>query len=87
MLAVPFAMVRARKGTNRMGFLTLGEAVDRVLARLADQREGKGPGGMTPPGKCARAEGEDYPARLVHGVTVAKPANTERARARRAARK
>lgn len=70
-----------------MAFISLGEALDRVLEKLAVERGEKGPGGMTPPGKCARADWEENPARLVHGVTVAKPANTERARARRAARK
>lgn len=47
-----------------MGFISLGEALDRVLEKLAVERGEKRAGGMTPPGKCARAEGEDYPARL-----------------------
>jgi hypothetical protein len=40
-----------------MGFLTLGEAVDRVLARLADQREGKEAGGVETARQLAPAEG------------------------------
>jgi hypothetical protein len=60
-----------------MAWLPLGEAVDRVLARLADQREEKGPGGVTPPGKCARAEGEDYPARFkTSDAVLARPTPT-----------
>lgn len=40
-----------------MPFLTLGEAVDRVLARLADQRNEKPGEVLSLPGKEARAEG------------------------------
>ena len=40
-----------------MPFLTLGEAVDRVLARLADQRMEKPGEVLSLPGKEARAEG------------------------------
>ena len=44
-----------------MAFITLTEAVDRVLARLADQREGKTGEAQHLPGKVAR--GTDKPAR------------------------
>lgn len=40
-----------------MAWLPLGEAVDRVLARLADQREGKTGEVVNLPGKEAPAEG------------------------------
>lgn len=47
-----------------MAWMPLGDAVDRVLARLADQRNEKPGEVLSLTGKCARAEGEDYPARL-----------------------
>ena len=37
-----------------MAFITLHEALDRVLEKLAVDREGKGAGGIEPPAKVAR---------------------------------
>lgn len=42
-----------------MAFITLGEAVDRVLQRLADQREEK-TGGAKAPRKAARVGEESH---------------------------
>lgn len=55
-----------------MGFVTLGEAVDRVLARLADQRDGKEAGGVETARQLAAAEGEDYRLRRGHHGNTAK---------------
>lgn len=48
-----------------MAFISIGEAVDRVLARLADQREEKAGSEVLSfaAGKVARADRADYPAR------------------------
>jgi hypothetical protein len=56
-----------------MAFISLGEAVDRVLARLAEQREGKEAGGVEAARQAARvSRGGAAPAlaRGVQGSTV-----------------
>ena len=68
-----------------MAFVTLGDAVDRLLARLADQQEGKAGEVISLAGRRTRAEGEAYPARLkgAHGsAPSAKPRNPEKKTAR-----
>jgi hypothetical protein len=75
-----------------MAWLPLGEAVDRVLARLADQRKEKAGKVVSLPGEGARVGGGDQAPALArdgsgHGITCAKLAKTERERARRAARR
>lgn len=69
-----------------MAWLPLGEAVDRVLARLADQRNEKA-GGIDAPRELAPAEGRITGRGGDHGITCAKLAKTETDRARRAARR
>lgn len=60
-----------------MAWLPLGEAVDRVLARLADQRNGKA-GGIDAPREVAR-EGRKRPARPKEEQrTAARPGSTPR---------
>jgi hypothetical protein len=44
-----------------MAFISLGEALDRVLEKLAVERGEKGAGGVEPPAKVARGAGK--PAR------------------------
>lgn len=45
-----------------MGFISLGEAVARVLDRLEAQREGKTGEVISLPGKAVRVLGEEAPA-------------------------
>jgi len=55
-------MLRSIGRGQHMAFITLTEAVDRVLARLADQREGKAGEAQHLPGKVARGKGKEDPA-------------------------
>jgi hypothetical protein len=54
--AEPFAIVVSRKGT-RMAFISLGEALDRVLEKLAVERGEKEAGGIETARQLAPAEG------------------------------
>ena len=66
-----------------MAFITLHEALDRVLEKLAVEREGKEAGGVEPPAKYALAEGRITERGNVHGSTArAKPRKAEKQRAR-----
>jgi hypothetical protein len=58
-----------------MAFVTLGEALDRVLSRLAEQRMEKEAGGVETARQLAAAEGEDYRLRRDHhgSLVSAKP--------------
>lgn len=48
-----------------MAFISLGEALDRVLEKLAVERSERKTGEVISlAGKCVRAEGEENPARL-----------------------
>lgn len=88
-LGALLTMLRSIEGRHRMPFLTLGEAVERVLQRLADQREEKAGEVISLAGRRTRAEGEAYPARLkgAHGSTVSATArNPEKQKARRPVR-
>lgn len=66
-----------------MAFITLHEALDRVLERLAVEREIKTGEAQHLPGKVAPAEGLAIRARGDHGSTArAKPRKAEKQRAR-----
>jgi len=70
-----------------MAFISLGEAFDRVLEKLAVERGNEKAGGIDAPRKVALAEGRITERGGAHGITCAKLAKTERDRARRAARR
>ena len=63
-----------------MAFISLGEALDRVLEKLAVEREEKGAGGVETAGQLTR-EGRSRPARDGQGsALMAKPRKAKNGR-------
>jgi hypothetical protein len=82
--AEPFAIVGSRKG-KRMAFISLGEALDRVLEKLAVERGNEKAGGIDAPRKVAPADLGGDRARGVHGSTAnAKARKPQKSTANRA---